>query len=136
MSRKARHEPHVRLYKHELQSAAYRSLSPEARALLIEMRALYAGKENRVFMSLREIMRRTGVGRCKAEKARDELLDRGFIRLVEKGEFKRKVRHASIYRLTNEPTNPEKDGSTPTKDFMKWQPEKKNDGVDDQHRRC
>ncbi len=44
--------PHVRLYAWELDCPAYRTLSPEARALLVELRALYKpsnGKE--IFLS-------------------------------------------------------------------------------------
>lgn len=133
--RKAKFEPHVRLYQHEHQSKAYQSLSPEARALLFEFRALYQGKENRVFMSVREMMRRVGVGRHRAEHARGELLDRGFIRMVKIGSFSRKQRHATEYILTNEPL----DNKPATKEFMRWS--KKNtvlmtstDGADDRHR--
>lgn len=130
MSRGARRaEPHVRLYRHELECPAYRSLSTDARALLVEMRALYRGQENRIFMSRREIEKRLGIGRWCAEKARDELLDRGFIRLVEPGGFNRKVPHAPTYVLTNEPDNPLKDGAVAKKDFMSWTPtEKKSTG--------
>lgn len=138
-STKRRTEAHVRLYRHELTCPAYRSLSCPARALLVEFRALYGGGENRVFLSLREMERRLGVGRKIAEKARDELLDRGFIRLVTKGSFNRKVRHASEYVLTHEPlTN--RDGATAPKDFMRWAPDenavylRNTDGVPGEHR--
>lgn len=121
--RKSRHEPHVRLYRHELECDAYRSLSTDARALLVEMRALYSGTENRVHMSVREAMRRLGVGQKRAQRARDELLDRGFIRLLETASFSRKVRHAPKYALTNEPLE-NRDGATAPKDYMRWPPEK------------
>jgi len=120
--RARRAEAHVRLYRHELESPAYRSLSPDARALLVELRALFRGEENKVFMSIAEIMRRCGIGRWRAERARDELLDRGFVRLLEPASFNRKVRHAPAYALTNEPENPQSDGSTPSKEFMSWRP--------------
>ena len=116
---KRRAEAHVRLYRHELDCPAYRSLSPDARALLIEFRALFVGRENRIFMSIREIERRLGVGQKRAQRARSELLDRGFIRLLTPGGFSRKDRRASEYALTNEPLE-EQDGATPPKDFMKW----------------
>lgn len=122
MAKKRRGEAHVRLYRHELESAAYRSLCTAARALLVEFRALYNGRDNRIHMSLSEIMRRLNVGRRCAEKARDELLDRGFIVLIEAASFHRKVRHAPIYALTNEPLEPERDGATASKEFMRWRP--------------
>lgn len=120
MARKARHKPHVRLYRHELECDAYRSLSTDARALLVEFRALYRGDENRIYMSVRGMQRRMGdVGQRRAQKARNELLERGFIRLLQQGSFSRKVRHAALYALTNEPLS-NTDGSTAPKDFMSW----------------
>lgn len=126
MRKRPRTEPHVRLHRHELDCSAYRSLSPEARALLVEARALYWGGENCVHLSLREIMRRLRVGRTRAEKARDELLDRGFLRLLRPGSFNCKVRHAPEYALTNVPLDPDRDGATAPKDFMRWQPAQKS----------
>jgi len=112
-------QAHVRLYRHELESAAYRSLTPDARALLVEFRSLYAGRSNRIHLSLREAMRRLGVGRRRAQSAIDDLQDRGFIRLLAPGSFSTKTRHAPEYALLNEPL----DGSrTPEKPFMSWRP--------------
>lgn len=115
-------EAHVRLYKHELTCAAYRTLSTDARALLVEMRALYSGGENRIFMSVRDAMDRMG-GVCqrRAQRARDELLVRGWIQVLSPGGFSRKTPHATEFALNNEPlTNAP--GSLATKDFMRWQP--------------
>lgn len=113
-------EPHVRLYRHELDCAAYRDLSPDARALLVEFRALFKGTENRVYMSAREMVRRLGVGsHTRARKARDELVSHGFIRVLQAGTFKRKVRHASEFALTNEPLE-NRQGAIAPKDFMQW----------------
>lgn len=135
--RKSRHEPHVRLYRHELECEAYRSLSTDARALLVEMRALYNGTENRIHMSVREAKRRLGVGRWRAQNAIEELLDRGFIRLIESGNFNRKVRHATVYALTNEPLE-NHDGAVAPKDFMRWEKSTvlvtSTNGVNHQHR--
>ena len=52
------YEPHVRIYAHEQRVPAWHTLNPDAKALLIEFRSLYTGQENRVFMSVREAMRR------------------------------------------------------------------------------
>jgi|GEM_PF-3095094 len=134
---KARHEAHVRLYRHEHESPAYQSLSTDARALLVEFRALYDGGENRIHMSVREIRRRLNVGQVVAVRARDELQDRGFIRLLTLGKFSRKARHATEYALTNEPLN---NNSLAPKDFMRWRPQKNTvlmadtDGIDDRYR--
>ncbi|AOV16580.1 hypothetical protein BJI67_05400 [Acidihalobacter aeolianus] len=136
-----RAESHVRLYRHELESAAYRSLSCEARALLVEARSLFSGGENRIHLSIRKTQRRLGVGRHLAEKALAELQDRGFIRLLQKGGFNRKVRHSSEFALTNEPLA-DRDGAVPSKDFLRWTPAEKKitvplsstDGAGQQHR--
>lgn len=115
-------EAHVRMYRHELECAAWQTLSPDARALLIEMRALYRPAEgNVIFLSVREAMRRLGVGQRRAEAALDQLQERGWITLDTPGGFSRKTRHATSYRLENEPptTSP---GSIPRKLYMSWNP--------------
>lgn len=93
-------EQHVHLSRQELQSSAYRSLSTDGRALLIEMRSLYNGVDNMICISRRSIEQQLGVGRWRAERARDELISRGFVRLIE-----RQARHAHTYALINERAN-------------------------------
>ncbi|EHQ52907.1 hypothetical protein ECTPHS_09453 [Ectothiorhodospira sp. PHS-1] len=115
-------EAHVRLYRHELNSPAWQTLSMEARVLLVEMRSLFSGRENRVHMSIREIQHRLGIGRFKAVKARDELLDRGWIRVIEKGTFARKTKAATVFALENEPIH-DCDGATAPKTFLRWRPD-------------
>jgi DNA-binding transcriptional MocR family regulator len=115
------YESHVRFQEHELGCAAYRSLSSDSRSLLTEFRRLYKGRENRIYMSVRQAMERMNVGQRPAQRALKELLDRGWIRVVERGSFSRKVRHATVYALTNEPLD-EWDGETAPKDYMHWSP--------------
>jgi|GEM_PF-2628750 len=124
MARKKRDRQHIRIYAWEMDTEAYKSLGCPARALLIEMRALYNGHDNRIYMSRREAERRLGVGRRLAEQALTELLDRGFIRVLIPGKFHRKDPHATVYALTNE-TIGDGDGPAP-KDYMSWTPEKNN----------
>ena len=89
-------EPFVMLPRYMLNSPAYRSLGCEARALLVEMKALYNGRNNgELHMSVREAQKRLGVGRKLAEKALAELRDRGFIAVVQKGSFSCKMRFAT-----------------------------------------
>ena len=108
---------HVRLHAYLLNGAAYRSLSPFARAGLVELYALYNGSNNgEIFLSERELGRRLGVDRRTARKALADLADRGFIAATEQGGFVRKVRHATCWRLTEHPCN----GRLATKDFMQW----------------
>lgn len=115
---RTRGEAHVRIYAHEMRTDAWRTLSPAARALLVEMRGLYDGRSNRVHMSIRQAMSRLGVGRWAAEHAISELVERGWIRLIERGTFARKVRHASVYALQSEPLE-DRDGAVAPKDYMR-----------------
>jgi len=112
-------DKHVRLHRWVLHSDAYRSLSPAARALLVELYDLYNGQNNgEVFLSHRDAAKRLGVGKNLAGKALRELKDRGFIRVQQLGSFHQKVRHATEWVLTEFPHA----GNLPTKDFMRWGP--------------
>jgi hypothetical protein len=110
---------HVRIYAHEMKTEAWQTLDPDARALLVEMRSLYTGRENRVHMSVREAMRRLSICQRRAQKARDALVERGWIRVVEEGSFTRKVRHATVFALEHEPLT-DNDGATAPKSYMTW----------------
>jgi len=116
-------EAHVRLYRYELECPAYRALSPAARALLVELRSLYspASGDNRVFCGIRRIMKRCNLTQRAASRARDELLEKGWIKLVQMGGFNCKVRHATDFALENEAPN-SGNGSQPGKAYMRWQP--------------
>lgn len=120
---KKRGQAHARIYGWEQRTSAWQVLRPEAKALLIEMRLLYNPSEgNRVFLSFREMMRRLNAGRKVTARARDQLLELGWIRAVEQGSFARKVRHATVYALENEPLH-DGDGGTAPKSYMRWAPE-------------
>lgn len=119
--RRKKYDAHVRLYAYEMQAPAYTTLTTDARALLVEFRALFKGEENRVFLSVREMQKRLGIGQRRATSARNELLERGWIKLQEPGGFTRKVRHAAVYSLTNEPES-DAMGAPTTKEYMRWQP--------------
>lgn len=113
-------ESHVRLYAHEMQCSAWQTLDPDARSLLIEIRALYDGGENHIFLSVREAMRRLNIGQRRVQKAFESLLMRGWIREIEKGAFRGK--RATVYALENEPLE-DRDGAVAPKSYMRWQPE-------------
>lgn len=121
-------EAHVRLYRHELQSPAWRTLSPNGRALLVEMRALYRPSEgNVVFLSVREAMARLGLSQKPVQAAFADLLERGWIRVHTPGGFSRKTPHATSYRLENEPDIAP--GSTASKAYMRWRPDDQKDAA-------
>lgn len=116
-------EAHVRIYRHELECPAFRTLSADARALLVELRALYSTRagDNKVFMGIRDMMHRCNLTQRAATRARDELIAKGWISLVQMGAFHWKARHATVFALENEPPNTG-NGSQPRKLYMRWQP--------------
>ncbi|PZS68260.1 hypothetical protein A7X76_13900 [Stenotrophomonas maltophilia] len=117
-------DPHVRLYAWEMDCPAYRTLSPDARALLVELRALYKpsnGKE--IFLSVREARRRlAGIGQAKVQAAFAALKERGWIEEASSGSFDQKTGtgRARSFLLTN--IGPAGDEVGAKKTYMRWRP--------------
>jgi hypothetical protein len=110
---------HVRLYSWLLNSPAYLSLSPAARAVLIETANAYDGYNNgRIGLSVRRAAKRCRIAPGTAAQAFKDLEERGFIDCMTKGGFNRKSRHASEWRLTFWPCNVT--GELSSKRFMNW----------------
>ena len=107
----------LQLHHWLLKSTAYRRSSLAARGLLIEVMARYNGQNNgEISMSVREAAEKLNVGKDRASRAFHELQELGFLRIVERGSFNRKVRHASTWHLTMFESN----GEPATKNFMRW----------------
>ncbi len=116
---------HARFYRWELESLAFRWLSVAARALLLELKALYTGNNNgNLFLSVREAARRLGVGKNQAAAAFGELQERGFLRPNVVGAFSLKFEarrgNATSWILTEFPIGEAKGAGS--RDFMRWQP--------------
>lgn len=94
---KRKRAPYVDLYLHEIESPAYRSLSGDAVALLLEFRLLHNGNDDVVHMSVREVMSRCGMGQRRAQNAIAALVEHGWIRLLVKGSLQNK--QASLYEV-------------------------------------
>lgn len=79
----------VRLGYRILNSSAYSSLTPNARALLVEMLMLYNGENNgSIYLSVRDATARLGYSDTRAvQHAFDELEGRGFITLARDAHF-------------------------------------------------
>lgn len=108
---------HIRLHFWMMKSPAWCDLTPTARALLIEVYALYNGTNNgELFLSVRCAARRLAVSDNTAWKSLRELEWHGFIRAAKRGAFHLKVRHATCWILTEF----EHAGQLATKDFMRW----------------
>ncbi len=126
MSRKSpREKPpkYVQLPHYMLNSPAWKSLSPVARAVYVDISKRYFGSNNgRVGYSVRCAVKEFDIGVATSKRAIDALQDRGFIVPVKKGAFSYKVRHATEWRLTQFPTDHPTELAT--KDFMAWTPDK------------
>lgn len=116
--------PHVRLYAWELDCPAYRALNSDARALLVELRALYRPSTgNEVFLSVREARRRlANVGQAKVQAAFAALEECGWIEEVKAGSFDQKTGtgRARSFLLTN--IGPDGSEASAKKTYMRWKP--------------
>lgn len=105
-----------------LRSPAWRSLSPVARCVFIELAILYNGSNNgRLGLSARVASERVGCSKDTAAKAIAELRAKGFVECRSRGRFDRKSPHASEYRLTHLAC--EKTGERATSLFTRWHPD-------------
>ena len=108
-----------------LRSIAWRSLSPQCRALYVELAQRYNGSNNgEISMSVREAARLVNIAKDTATKCFRELEAKGFIRRNQCGSFNYKLRHATTWTLTEH----DLDGQTATKDFMRWRQENSEAG--------
>ena len=104
-----------------LQSPAWRSLSPVARSVFIELAAIYNGSNNgHIALSARDAAERTRCSKNTASRAFAELIQKGFIDLCSRGHFDRKAPHAAEYRLTMHGCD--RSGERASKRFMCWHP--------------
>ena len=115
---------HVRLYHWMMQTAAWKSLSGNQRALYLEMAARYNGSNNgRIHFSTREAAQALHIGKATAARALAVLVERGFIVAMIRGGFnvKDKQAQATEWRLTE--FNCDVTFVLPSKEFARWSPE-------------
>jgi len=125
--RSTRAQRHVRLHHWLMETAAWKSLTGNQRAIYIEMAARYAGdgsNNGRIPYSVREAAECLGIGKSTADRDFDVLEERGFIVPTTKGAFSLKRRHATEWRLTEFPCDVTH--SLPTKEFARWSPKSQN----------
>jgi hypothetical protein len=112
--------PFIQLYRYLLECPAYVSLSPYARAALIEVDRGYNGSNNgKIVLSVRTLAHRLGCSKDTACRALQELVHKGFIEPRIKGAFRRKFRHATEWRLTDRRCDAT--GLSQSQAFLKWQ---------------
>jgi hypothetical protein len=97
---RSRTDRFVRLPHRLLNSNAYRSLSPNARALLVELVMLYNGDNNgSLYLSVRDAAARMGIADLTtASRAFDELIGLAFIEMTQDAHFRVKAAEASRAR--------------------------------------
>lgn len=118
-------KPHVRVYGFEMNTPAWQTLKPDAKALLVEMRALLNGRGNDVFMSVREAQRRLSIGQRRVQRAFTDLQERGWISLRQDSNFNWKMGMARSYVMEHEA--PDVPGGVPGRKYMAWRPPKTSD---------
>ncbi len=115
-------ERFVSLPHYMLGSRAWRSLSPVARSVFIELAVIYNGSNNgRLALSVRDAAERVCCSKNTASRALTELTQKGFIDLCSRAHFDRKTPHAAEYRLTMHPCDRSSDRAS--KRFMSWRPD-------------
>jgi hypothetical protein len=115
----------VRLDYRLLNSNAYRSLSPNARSLLVDLLMLYNGENNgSLYLGVRDAAHRMGVADLTAaSRAFDDLVALGFTELTQEAHFTVKASETSrarCWRLTWEAGPGRK---APSWDFLEREPE-------------
>lgn len=112
----------VQIHHFMMQSAAWRSLKPNDRAVYLEVAAIYDGTNNgRLALGVRAAAERVNINKDTAGKCFLRLLERGFIECAQPGGFSMKVRHAAEWRLAQ--YRCDRTGQLPSKAFLKWTPE-------------
>ena len=112
-------ERFVKLTYPLLESEAWRWLRPISQSVYIELRRRFNGSNNgKISFSLGEGARILRASKSSIQTAIVELEEHGFIKLVKKGYFTKRM--ASEYALTDE----QLDGHPPTREWRQWRPTK------------
>lgn len=112
----------IMLEHYLLDTPAWRALTPNAKAVYIELKRRYNGKNNGLLSySSRDAGDALG-GKHHATGARAliELQEHGFIAVTEDSNFNRKTKEAREYRLTEVRDDRPGLEAPPTKEFVRW----------------
>lgn len=114
---------HIRLYAWLMESAAWKDLTPHARALYVLLKAQYKGMNNgRIILSIRQVSESLHISKTTAAEAFKELVAHGFVEVVIRGSFGgRKDGRATEWRLTEHKCDVS--GDLASKAFLRWRPE-------------
>ncbi|SLN34494.1 hypothetical protein ROA7450_01555 [Roseovarius albus] len=110
-----------------IKSEAWRSLSGTAMRLWFELHCRYNGGNNgRLTLSYAEAADLLGIGKASAQRAYQELVEKGFLAMEQEGNWYH--RRAHQWRLTTKPMQRAKGRETPTQDWRSWRAEKTKRG--------
>ena len=114
-------ERFIRLNHSLMNSAAWQALTPQERAVLIEVMSLHNGANNgRIGLSSRQAAAGCNINKDTANKAFKRLVQLGFLKQASEGSFDYKVPHSPTWEVTEFEVR----GRAPTKDYRDWRPEK------------
>ena len=115
-ARSQKHKRFVLFDYEQIESQAFRYLTGGALKLLIMVRKRFNGINNgKISFSVREGRDLLGYSMNTVARYFDELVDKGFLRIKEKGSFSYKKRHATTWIITCEEYNNQK-----SRDFKHW----------------
>ena len=115
-ARSQKHKRFVLFDYEQIESQAFRYLTGGALKLLIMVRKRFNGINNgKISFSVREGRDLLGYSMNTVARYFDELVDKGFLRIKEKGSFSYKKRHATTWIITCEEYNHQK-----SRDFKHW----------------
>ncbi len=117
----ARHWVQVEHYL--MDTLAWRALSANAKVIYFEVKRRYNGTNNgTISFSAREAGAALNAHQTTGARALQELQEHGFLAVTEDSTFKRKVKLAREYRLTEKRDDRPGLEAPPTKEFIKWRP--------------
>jgi len=112
-------EPGIWLPRHLVRSEAWRTMSPNAKAVFLDIRdrAFNGVNNGQIVYSCRN-GQGIGLSKDQTPARSNELIDRGFLQIRRDAAFRFKSKEAREWTLTSEKL----DERPATKDYMKWQP--------------
>ena len=115
-TRSQKHKRFVLFDYEQIESQAFRYLTGGALKLLIMVRKRFNGINNgHISFSIREGFGLLGYAPNTIKRYFDELVDKGFLKIKEKGSFSYKKRHASTWIITSDEYHNQK-----SRDFKHW----------------
>jgi hypothetical protein len=111
----------AQLHDWMMNSAAWRSLSPQARCVYVEVLRLYNGANNGFLaLGVRTAAERANVNKDTAARCFAVLVERGCLEPAQLGKFNQNARRATEWRLTHHRCD--RTHQLPSKAFARWTP--------------